>query len=207
MADTERFLVVHTLKVKGLASADDIAVITGRTDLAPVLEELVAAELVKLRTGRVGGYALTKEGRELHPQLVAAAVTEEERSGLGRTYDAFVPVNGHFKEVCTRWQIRSGPDGAQQPNDHSDEAYDASVVGELEEVHEKAIAALAPATEASPRFGRYEERFTAALGRVRAGDRAALARPMSHSYHDVWMELHEDLLLSLGRERDAADGH
>jgi hypothetical protein len=39
------------------------------------------------------------------------------------------------------------------------------------------------------------------------GDTAAFARPMSHSYHDVWMELHEDLLLTLGRERDAADGH
>lgn len=207
MADTERFLVVHTLKVKGLASADDLVEITGRTDLAPVLEELTAAELVKLRTGRVGGYALTKEGRELHPRLVAAAVTEEERSGLDRTYDGFLPVNGRFKEVCTRWQIRSGPDGAQQPNDHSDEAYDAACVEELGAVHEEAVRALAPAVEASPRFGRYEQRFTAALERLRGGDQAAFARPMSHSYHDVWMELHEDLLLTLGRTRDADDGH
>src|SRR4051794_4045147 len=131
MADTERFLVVHALKVKGLASADDLVEITGRTDLAPVVEELAASELVKLRTGRIGGYALTKEGRELHPQLVASAVTEEERAALALTYDAFLPVNGRFKEVCTRWQIRSGPDGAQQPNDHADEAYDAAVVEEL----------------------------------------------------------------------------
>ncbi|MDN5852607.1 MAG: MarR family transcriptional regulator [Actinomycetia bacterium] len=207
MADTERFLVVHTLKVKGLASADDLTEITGRADLAPVLEELTAAQLVKLRTGRVGGYALTKEGRELHPRLVAAAVTEEERSGLGRTYDAFLPVNGRFKELCTRWQIRSGPDGAQQPNDHSDSAYDAAVVDELGAVHEGAVRALAPAAEASPRFERYEQRFTAALERLRGGDPAAFAQPMSHSYHDVWMELHEDLLLTLGRTRDADDGH
>ena len=207
MADTERFLVLHTLKVKGLASADDLVEITGRTDLAPVLEELTAAELVKLRTGRVAGYALTKEGRELQAQLTRAAVTEEERTGLGRTYDAFLPVNGRFKEVCTRWQIRSGPDGAQEPNDHADEVYDAAVVAELGAVHEDAVRALGPAAAASPRFGRYEQRFTAALERVRAGDRSAFARPMSHSYHDVWMELHEDLLLTLGRTRSTDDGH
>jgi hypothetical protein len=197
MADTERFLVVHALKVKGLASADDLVEITGRTDLAPVLEELTAAELVKLRTGRVGGYALTKEGRALHPQLAAAAVTEEERTGLGRTYDDFLRVNGRFKEVCTRWQIRSG----------ADEAYDAAVIAELGAVHEEAVRALGPAAAASPRFGRYEQRFTAALERVRGGDRSAFARPMSHSYHDVWMELHEDLLLTLGRTRSTDDGH
>ncbi|WP_433503077.1 MarR family transcriptional regulator [Pseudonocardia halophobica] len=207
MADTERFLVVHTLKVKGLASADDLAEITGRSDLAPVLDELTAEELVKLRTGRVGGYALTKEGREAHPALVASAVTDEERTGISAAYDAFLPVNVRFKEVCTRWQVRTGPGGDQQPNDHSDEAYDASVVTELVEVHEAAVAALAPAVSVSPRFARYGERFAAALERVRDGDQAAFARPMSHSYHDVWMELHEDLLLTLGRERDAADGH
>jgi len=30
---------------------------------------------------------------------------------------------------------------------------------------------------------------------------------MSGSYHDLWMELHQDLMCTLGRERTAADGH
>jgi hypothetical protein len=207
MADTERFLVVHALKVKGLASAEDLTEITGRDDLDGVLDELVAEELVKLRTGRIGGYTLTKQGREAHPALVASAVTDAERGGVSRTYDAFLPVNGRFKEVCTRWQMRPGPDGGTQPNDHADTAYDSSVIGELGLVHEDAVRALRPAAEVSPRFGRYADRFSAALNRVRSGDAAAFARPMTHSYHDVWMELHEDLLLTLGREREAADGH
>ena len=150
---------------------------------------------------------LTKEGRAAHPALLAEAVTDAERDGVGRTYDAFIPVNQRFKEVCTRWQVRPGPDGSEEPNDHADEAYDAAVVGELGSIHDDAVKALAPAAEASPRFGRYGERFEAALDRVRGGDQAAFARPMSHSYHDVWMELHQDLLLTLGRERDASDGH
>ena len=55
MADTERFLVVHALKVKGLASAEDLAEITGRSDVEPVLADLAGEELVKQRTGRVSG--------------------------------------------------------------------------------------------------------------------------------------------------------
>lgn len=204
MGDTERFLAVHVLKVKGLASAEDLAEVTGRTDLAPALEELIGEELVKLRTGRIGGYTLTKAGREAHPVLLAAAVTDEERAGVAKTYEAFLPVNGRFKQICTRWQVR---DGGSEPNDHSDPDYDARVVDELAEAHEEVVEALAPAADASCRFGRYPVRFEAALKRVRSGDAGAFARPMSNSYHDVWMELHEDLMLTLGRERDAADGH
>ncbi|WP_214364867.1 MarR family transcriptional regulator [Pseudonocardia sp. H11422] len=204
MGDTERFLAVHALKVKGLASAEDLAEVTGRTDLAPVLEELTGEELVKLRTGRIGGYALTKTGREAHPALLAAAVTDEERAGVAKTYEAFLPVNGRFKQICTRWQMR---DGGSEPNDHSDADYDARVVDELAKAHKEVVEALAPAADVSARFGWYPVRFEAALERVRGGDVAAFARPMSNSYHDVWMELHEDLMLTLGRERDAADGH
>ena len=58
-----------------------------------------------------------------------------------------------------------------------------------------------------PRFGRYEDDFTAALDRLRNGDTRALAAPLSASYHDHWMELHQDLLSTLGRERSTADGH
>lgn len=205
--DRDRFLVVHALKVKGLAPAEDLADVTGSPDLASLLDDLAAEELVKLRSGRVAGYTLTKAGRAAHPELLAHHVTDVERAGVARAYEAFLPVNGRFKAVCTRWQMRPGPDGAEGPNDHEDAGYDAGVVEELAAVHKEVTDALEPAAEASPRFGRYAARFAAALERVRAGEVAAFARPMSGSYHDVWMELHEDFLLTLGRERDAADGH
>jgi hypothetical protein len=58
---------------------------------------------------------------------------------------------------------------------------------------------------ALPRSAAYQNRLTAALDRVRGGNTAAFARPMADSYHDIWMELHQDLLLSAGRDRGAAD--
>lgn len=204
-----RFLVVHALKVKGLAPEDDLAVATGLgpAELAPALEGLVAEELARLRSGRVPGYTLTKAGRAAHPELLAQHVTDAERAGVARAYDAFLPVNSRFKDVCTRWQMRPGPDGTPEPNAHGDAGYDTGVVEDLASVHKEVTDALIPAADASARFGRYPARFAAALERVRAGDVAAFAQPMSGSYHDVWMELHEDFLLTLGRERDAADGH
>ncbi|MFR9805992.1 MarR family transcriptional regulator [Pseudonocardia sp. RS010] len=200
---SDRFLAVHALRIKGLASAEDLTAISG-TDLGPVLDQLVAEDLVKLRTGRIGGYTLTKEGRAAHPGLLAETVTDVERAGVDETYTAFLPVNARFKEICTRWQCK---DGGQESNDHSDADYDAKVIDDLASTHDAVVAALGPAAAVAPRFGRYADRFASALERVRGGEQAAFARPMSHSYHDVWMELHEDLLLTLGRERDAADGH
>ena len=204
-----RFLVVHALRLAGIASQDDLADVTGLDpeELSPVLDELVAAGLAKQRTGRVSGYALTADGRRSHPELLSDHVTPGEVAGVAAAYEAFLPVNGRFKDICTRWQMRPGPDGKDVMNDHADLEYDTAVVGELGSLHEETIAGLAPAVAASERFGRYPARFASALDRVRAGQVAAFARPMSASYHDVWMALHEDFLLTLGREREEADGH
>lgn len=207
MEESERFLVLHALKVKGLATEQDLADITGLGSVDDVLGGLASEELVKLRAGRVAGYALTKAGRESYPDLLAAHVTETERAGVDRTYAAFLPVNTRFKDACTRWQMRPGPDGTPEPNDHAETEYDAAVIDDLAAVHKEIVDALAPAADVADRFGRYPVRFGAALDRLCGGDTGAFARPMSGSYHDVWMELHEDLMLTLGRERGEADGH
>ena len=51
------------------------------------------------------------------------------------------------------------------------------------------------------RFAGYPERYSAALDRVDRGERAWVAQPTIESCHTVWMELHEDLLATLGLER------
>ena len=55
------------------------------------------------------------------------------------------------------------------------------------------------------RFGPYSVAFAAALIRLRAGDGDAFTKPLTGSYHDVWMHLHEDLLLTLDRPRSDLD--
>jgi hypothetical protein len=54
-------------------------------------------------------------------------------------------------------------------------------------------ATLAGAEE---RMSRYGSRLSAALARVDAGERDAVARPLAGSYDEVWTELHRDLELT-----------
>jgi hypothetical protein len=197
-----RFLVLHALAVKGVASETALAGVTGLADgeIAAEVEQMLQAELVRRRKGRLGGLALLDAGRAEHRRLLLGHVGEQAKAVLIGVYEAFLPVNGRLKDLCTRWQLR-----AQEPNDHTDAGYDAGVVSELVALHMEATAFLEPAAQALARLGRYPVRLGAALERVLAGEVAAFTRPLSDSYHDVWMELHQDLLISLGRTRDARD--
>jgi hypothetical protein len=55
----------------------------------------------------------------------------------------------------------------------------------------------------APRLAHYPQRLSAALARATAGDSRAVAHPLDDSYHQVWFELHEDLLSLLGLAREA----
>jgi hypothetical protein len=48
-----------------------------------------------------------------------------------------------------------------------------------------------------------------ALDNIHAGETMWLARPLIDSYHTVWFELHEELILAAGltRESEAKSGH
>ena len=203
-----RFSVAHALRVKGFAEGPMVAEATGHPldQTLAVLDELAAAELIKRRDRGITGWSLTPEGRDAHAQWL-----DDERAAAGceaqiaSGYDAFLERNETFKVVCTDWQLRS-VDGQPVPNDHSDEAYDSAVVERLGALHDSVSPTIDGLADAMARFGPYGDRLAGAWKQVSDGDRSAIARPLSGSYHDVWMELHQDLLLTLGRERSAADG-
>jgi hypothetical protein len=197
-----RFLVLHALTVKGVASEAALADVTGipEDQISAELQQMLEAGLVRYRKGRLGGLALLDAGRAEHRALLPGDVGEEAKAALTEVYAAFLPVNGRFKNLCTRWQLR-GP----EPNDHTDADYDAGLVGELAALHTEATAFLEPAALVLARLGRYPLRLGAALERVSDGEVAAFTKPLSDSYHDIWMELHQDLLTTLGRTRDARD--
>lgn len=201
-----RLLVLHLLRLGGFLAAERLAARSGlpEAEVGAVLERARSDGHVTERTGRISGWVLTPSGRSAHAALLA---DELERLGARDAVETangtFLELNEPFKELCTRWQMR--PDGSV--NDHTDEAYDRAVVDDLEPVHERVVALTCAVAERLPRFGRYPAAFTSARERLRGGDRRAFAAPLAESYHDAWMELHQDLLSTLGRERSTADGH
>jgi len=203
--DRARLAVLHGLRVKGFAEPRALAELAGlgERQVCEQLEALSTTGLVAHREGVIGGWHLTPAGRSEHATALAAdmpdpAVAERLRSG----YEGFAALDPTVKAVCTAWQVRDLDAGVV--NDHSDADYDAGVVARLGTVHVEAVAAIDALAAAMPRFEPYRHRLDAAYGRVRAGDGDALTKPLSGSYHDVWMELHEDLLVTLGMERSGS---
>jgi len=190
-----RVAVLHATRVKGFASTEALCEMTG-LDAATVIAETERASaegLMVHRDGRITGWMLTPAGREIHPTELAA---ETSLSATGQlieaTYERFVELNHPFKVLCTKWQTTN---------------QSSSCIGKLVTLDTTVQRILAPMSGAVARFSPYPRRLRAALDRLRSGDRDAFTRPLSGSYHDVWMELHEDFMLTLGRERAAADGH
>lgn len=194
--------VLHALRVKGLAEADDVATATGLSvdDVTAALEAARADGLAQHREGRISGWGLTSAGRAEEAELVATELAGVDRDCVEGCYRRFLPLNREVLAACTDWQIKE-VGGAHVLNDHADGAYDHAVRQRLFAAHETAEPLLADLSETLRRFAPYRPRLANAVARVRAGEHDWLAQPRIDSFHTVWFELHEDLLSTLGLER------
>lgn len=196
----EEFLVLHALRLKGLASADAIGTAWGVSCAAAELERLAEAGLLQFRdTPRASGYLLLAAGRRLYESLLddlRAALGREALHSLSDVYKRFSIVNEDFKALCTRWQMRG-----EALNDHSDPEYDDACICELAELHGRFLPLVIRAGKAVPHFERYTPRFRSALRLLEDGDRDYFTKPLVDSYHTVWFEFHEDLIGTLGQKR------
>jgi hypothetical protein len=102
-------------------------------------------------------------------------------------------VNADFKRLCTDWQ-------AVRP------AVTSGLTDRLAAVHGRVRQVIDAFAAAQARFAAYNRRLDAARERFLGGDPDALTGVRADSYHGVWMELHADILTTLGRSRSAQDG-
>jgi hypothetical protein len=115
---------------------------------------------------------------------------------LSPAYQKFLELNEEFKELCNAWQLKGGA-----PNDHSDTAYDQRQIEALQSIAERVQPVIAEMSDALPRLARYDHRLQGAARRVAAGEIKMFTGVMCGSFHDIWMELHEDLMLLQGIDR------
>lgn len=146
---------------------------------------------------------LTPEGRERLAALVADERTGVDQAELAALYKEFDHHNTDLKQVISDWQLKAGA-----PNDHTDSAYDQSVIERLVSLHAGFAPLVSRIAAVAPRLAAYSRRFENALQQINAGDISFVARPIADSYHTVWFEFHEELigLLGLTREEEAAAG-
>jgi len=187
--------VLMALRVQGVAAPERVREATGE-DCTAKLAELVEAGNASERTGRLSGFSLTPQGLERLDKLIAEEGLRTSE-GLRDCYDLFLSINNRVLKVSSDWQVRDGA-----PNDHSDTIYDEEVIDRLSELNDRVRSCMRKMSVCAPRFAPYGARLDSCLERLMAGDKSAFTAPLAESYHTVWFELHQDLLLTLGLERE-----
>ncbi len=198
-------LVLHAVRIVGFA---DNSVIASRyaINLGEATEILRDAEargwVQHAAFADLEGWFLTESGRvENECQLAGELARIGKADELCDIYRDFLPLNTRLQQACTDWQLRPAPGNRLDVNDHSDPEWDRAILEELNRID----LALVPLAErlngVLARFRGYDTRFSTALRRAHAGERNWVDSTHIDSCHRVWFELHEDLIATLGLDR------
>ncbi|MDO8389635.1 MAG: MarR family transcriptional regulator [Actinomycetota bacterium] len=192
------FRTFHAVRIKGFAKAETIAEVAD-LPLAVVsehLDGLQQREWAMFREARQL-WQLTPVGRDEHRVALASDVGGGHLfDALAPAYGEFLAINERFKELCGDWQLRQA-----QPNDHSDAVYDRSVIDRLVALDREVAPVVQQMGDVLSRLVPYGPRLARTCQRVVEGETNMFTGVMCGSYHDVWMELHEDLILTQGLDR------
>ena len=146
-------------------------------------------------------FQLTADGKAFASQGIAADREAWGPENAVAALDGLLPFDHRMKEIITGWQMRE-VGGQQVINDHTDEVHDGGVLVEFQSLHRNASAWLESLVAGLPRLARYVARLARAATQIDNGDTMYLATPRVDSFHSVWFELHEDLILLAGRTRE-----
>ena len=194
--------VLQAVRLKGRIAPADIAATVGEEPTVVGDAVRAATEAGFLIEGKT--VRLSPRGRARLSELLAAERENTDRVAISDAYDKFRSVNADFKALVADWQLKDG-----EPNPHDDQEHDSGVLARLVDVHERVTPITAAVASQLPRLARYSDKLAAALAKIQSGDTAWLTRPIVDSYHTVWFELHEELILAAGltRESEAQAGH
>ncbi len=191
--DPAALAVLMALRVKGRAAPTSLAA------AAALPLEAVRTVLERAHArGDVGGtpeseaLALTDGGRAELATLLAAE--HIDRAALGVLYERFLALDATVKARITARQL-SGRAPA------TPEAGRWAGGDELEAAARDAAALAGDLAAVAPRYAAYARRLDDARRAIAAGDGRFVASPFVDSLHQVWFELHEDLLVTLGLSR------
>jgi hypothetical protein len=179
------FELLQYLRVRGVAERPDVDAVVGDPGS---LERALAGGAVLVTDARDKEFLrLDGSGEARRLELLAEAHAEADLARLEAAYaDRFLPLNVEFKDFCTRWQATGDR---------------FALLEEMIGIDERTADLLAVFEAAFPHYRRYRVGFEAAMEKVESGDVDALTGALGPTYHNLWFELHEDLLRMLGRSR------
>lgn len=203
-------LALHGPRVLGFASSARVA---ARYRLDPdVVHELLLDHEARgwvqhTGFGGVSGWSVTDAGRTEDERRLALELDGAgARESVAAVHREFLPLNERFARACTTWQVRPTRLDPLAANDHTDWAWDEQVRRRLASLGRTFGLLSHRLAERLHRFDGYAERYAAALAHVDAGRPRWVDAPEVDSCHTVWIQLHEDLLATLGIARGHEGG-
>ncbi len=198
-------LTLHSVRLLGHADAGRVARRFDQ-DVAEVDECLLDMEALgwvsRSDFGGHGGWFVTERGRaEGERRLAVELDTADGRAAVAEVHRRFLPLNAPFQQAVTRWQIRPLPGGPMATNDHTDHRWDDRVLEALGSVGRRLRPLESELSAVLARFGGYADRYDLAFDRGWRGGGRWIDGVGIDSCHVVWMQLHEDLLATLGLDR------
>jgi hypothetical protein len=138
------------------------------------------------------GCMLTEKGNQHHAELLTEQRADLDVEAVAALYERFLAVNQPCKTKCSEWQ--------KLGDDDFDSRF--MIATDLQDILERVSTTITRTSEYLPRFAGYPPRMKTALDRVLEGESEYLTSPTVESFHNVWMECHEDYLLTLGISRE-----
>jgi hypothetical protein len=205
VSSTPELLVLHAVRLLGFASE-------GRVTARFALDHGVVVELLedfeafgwvrRSQFSGMAGWSLTEAGRVQNRSMLASELdAADARPVVQGALAAFEPLNARFLDAVTRWQLHPVPGDPLAANDHSDPRWDDRVIDDLVGLGAGLSQVCAPLAAALARFAGYAARYVTAADRVRRGEARWVDGLVFDSCHVVWIQLHEDLLATLGVDR------
>lgn len=182
---TER-AVLHVLAMEGIADTETVVAETGLAEsvVAETLADLEADGLVE----EEGFWYPTDAGERRLNELCRERFDAAEREQLREALDRFETLDDRLKELASDWQ-----------DDH-----DEALVAELADLHEDVEALFADLDgDVADAYRPYLADLAAARDALADGEEAYFTSTEVDSYHEVWFDLHDDLLRTLGAGRHA----
>jgi hypothetical protein len=198
-------LTLHAVRLLGFADAGRIAR-RFKQDVAETDERLLDFEALgwvsRSEFAGAAGWSLTDRGRaEDERRLAVELDAADARAVVSGVHRRFLPLNSRFQDAATRWQIRPAPGAPMAFNDHTDHRWDDRVLEALDSVGRQLGPLDGELSATLARFSGYSDRYGAAFEKASRGQGRWVDGISIDSCHVVWMQLHEDLLATLGLDR------
>ena len=143
--------------------------------------------------------SITESGKKALKELIQARRRHIIPLLEGRAWAGFEALDTEFKKVCSMWQVRQ--DRAGSPNAHDDPEYDFGVLERLGEVHSRLRELVRSVSGLEAELADLTVELDNAMARVSEGEFDYFTGVQLNSFHNLWFELHEDLLCTMGLER------